>query len=202
MNAERWNTRYQASEYVYGTEPNAFVASQVHLLPEGTRIVELGSGEGRNAVYLARLGFHVTAVDYAEAGLEKTRRLAQTHGVEVETLHADVTSWQPEHTWDAVVSTFLHLPPEHRPSLYALMQRIVRPGGYVIAEWFRPEQRTEGYTSGGPPSPELMVTEDELRRYFPEEGLRYLHSMVRMLREGHGHHGPGAVVQLLWQKPA
>ncbi len=202
MSAERWNARFGVPEYVYGTEPNAFVREQMHLLPPGAEIIELGAGEGRNAVFLACQGFHVTAVDYAEAGLEKTRRLAEAQGVKVKTLQTDVTTFQPERTWDAVVATFLHLPPEQRPSLYRLMQGILRPGGYVIAEWFRPEQRTEGYTSGGPPVPEMMVTEEELRQYFPEEGLRLLQSTIRELQEGRGHHGPGAVVQLIWQKPA
>ncbi len=201
MRPEFWNQRFADPTFLYGTEPNAFVAEAVprYLWPDA-EIVELGAGEGRNAVWLARQGFRVSAVDYAEAGLSKTRRLAAEQGVAVETIRADVTRWQPDRTWDAVVITFLHLPPEARLSLYALIRRILRPGGYLIAEWFRPEQRTEGYPSGGPPDPSWMITADELRRHFESEGILLLENATPELNEGPGHHGPAATVRLVWER--
>ncbi len=201
MKAELWDQRFAQSEYWYGTRPNDFVVANVSRLPKAASIVELGAGEGRNAVFLARQGFTVTAVDYSVKGLAKTQRLAQQYGVSVETIHADVVQWQPDRQWDAVVVTFLHLPEEQRRQLYALIQRILYPGGYCIAEWFRPEQRLEGYTSGGPPTPALMVSADELRRYFHKDGIVLLQTPVRHLDEGPGHQGPGATVQLIWRKP-
>ena len=201
MRPELWNQRFAEPTFFYGTEPNAFVAETApRYLRPGAEVVELGAGEGRNAVWLARRGFQVTAVDYAEAGLEKTRRLAAQQGVAIETIQADVTRWQPDRSWDAVVITFLHLPPEARPALYALIHRILRPGGYLIAEWFRPEQRTEGYTSGGPPDPSWMVTADELRRHFDPEGILLLENATPELNEGPGHRGPAATVRLVWQR--
>ncbi|SHK33766.1 SAM-dependent methyltransferase [Rhodothermus profundi] len=201
MHPERWNQRFASPDFFYGTAPNAFIAETIpRYLRPGAEVIELGAGEGRNAVWLARQGFCVTALDYAEIGLEKTRQLATQAGVTVDTVQADVTRWQPDRTWDAVVITFLHLPPEARPILYALVHRILRPKGYLIAEWFRPEQRIEGYPSGGPPDPTWMVTADELRQHFAPEGFHLLENATPVLHEGPGHQGPAATVRLVWQQ--
>jgi len=92
-------------------------------------VLALGAGEGRNAVYLAQQGHAVTAVDYSAEGLLKTRRLAEEAGVQVEITEADVREWRPDRTWDAIVVTFLHLPPSERPSLYHRLRDHLRPGG-------------------------------------------------------------------------
>lgn len=202
MSSTFWNERFERDEYLYGTAPNRFVRAQSFRFSEGDAVLELGTGEGRNAVFLAEQGLTVTALDYAEEGLRKLESLAAERGVSVETVRADVTQWAPDRTWDGVVSTFLHLPPEERVRLYRIMREALRPGGVLVAEWFRPEQITEGYESGGPPVVELMVTADELRTHFAEEGIEVLATVETTLGEGRGHSGPAAVVQLVWQKPA
>lgn len=196
-----WDDRFDTDEYVYGAQPNAFVASAAGTwLEESCEVLDLGVGEGRNAVYLAQQGHTVTAVDYSAQGLRKTRRLADEKGVSVDTIEADVREWAPERDWDAIVVTFLHLLPDERPPLYHWLQEHLRPGGILIAEWFRPEQRTEGYTSGGPPDPEMMVTADELREHFQEAGIEQLGSAEPTLEEGM-HQGPAATVQFVWRRP-
>lgn len=200
MNPAFWNDRYASDAFVYGTTPNTFIADGVDRLPSGVAVLDLGAGEGRNAVFLAQQGFRVTAVDYAREGLRKLEQLAETHSVDIETIRADVLNWTPDRTWDAVVVTYLHLPPKRRPRLYQLIRQVLRPGGLLIAEWFRPEQVTEGYTSGGPPSAEMMVTLGELQRHFPESGIRKAEAVEAMLDEGKHHRGPAAVVRFIWQK--
>jgi hypothetical protein len=69
-----------------------------------------------------------------------------------------------------------------------------------VAEWFRPEQRTEGYTSGGPPDPETMVTTDELREHFAAAGIERLDANEPVLKEGM-HQGPAATVRFVWRRP-
>jgi SAM-dependent methyltransferase len=195
-----WDERFAADEYVYGVQPNDFVRDAAATwLSSPQAVLDLGVGEGRNAVHLARQGHTVTAVDYSAEGLRKTERLAENEGVSVETLQADVREWNPDRAWDAIIVTFLHLPPSDRPGLYALLQRILRPGGTLIAEWFRPEQRTEGYTSGGPPDVDMMVTAEELRTHFDEVGVEELAVAEPMLDEGM-HKGPGATVQFVWRR--
>ncbi|NBB73017.1 MAG: methyltransferase domain-containing protein [Bacteroidetes bacterium] len=202
MNAEFWNERYQSDTYVYGTEPNRFVRQQVDQLPADGAVLALGAGEGRNAVFLAEQGFDVTALDYAAEGLRKLQALAAERGVSIDTIQADVTTWTPERLWDGVVATFLHVPPDARPRLYRTMRTALRPGGVLLAEWFRPEQVTGGYQSGGPPTAAMMVTEDELRAHFPIDGIQLLRVVETHLDEGPHHSGPAAVVQFVWQRPA
>ncbi len=199
--ADFWNDRFAAEEYIYGETPNAFVRAAADTWCPGEQdILVLGAGEGRNAVFLAQQGHAVTAVDYSAEGLRKTMRLAGAADVDVTTLEADVREWTPDRTWDAVVTTFLHLPPADRPGLYALIRRCLRPGGHLVAEWFRPEQRTEGYTSGGPPDADMMVTPAELREHFSGEGIEQLDVAEPTLNEGM-HQGPGATVQFVWRRP-
>lgn len=196
-----WNDRFDSADFVYGAEPNAFVRTAAETwLSDAEDVLALGAGEGRNAVFLARQGHAVTAVDYAAEGLRKTRRLASEAGLSVDTIQADVREWSPGRTWDAVVVTFLHLPPAERPPLYALIQDGLVPGGVLVAEWFRPEQRTEGYTSGGPPDADMMVTANELREHFAAAGIERLDAHEPVLKEGM-HEGPAATVRFVWRRP-
>ncbi|MFO8099788.1 MAG: class I SAM-dependent methyltransferase [Salinibacter sp.] len=199
--ANFWNDRFAAEEYIYGTPPNAFVRRAAETwLSDPQDVLALGAGEGRNAVFLAQQGHAVTALDYAAEGLRKTARLAAEANVDLNTLRADVREWVPDRTWDAVVTTFLHLSPAERPALYDLIRQCLPPGGHLVAEWFRPEQRTEGYTSGGPPDADMMVTPDELRRHFSGDGIEHLEVAEPTLDEGM-HQGPGATVRFVWRRP-
>ncbi|MEM9997519.1 MAG: class I SAM-dependent methyltransferase, partial [Bacteroidota bacterium] len=162
-----WNVRFGAEAFAYGTAPNAFIAEAVpaHVAP-GSTVLELATGEGRNAVWMATQGYRVTALDFAAEGLAKTHALAADHGVTVETVQADVTAWDPPQQWDAVVATFLHLPEDLRPALYGLVRRALRPGGVFIAEWYHPQQVTGSYESGGPKAVRMTVPPSELLTYF------------------------------------
>lgn len=105
-----WDERYNTKEYIYGTEPNQFVAQNIQNIKKGS-VLCLGAGEGRNAVYLAEMGHHVTAVDSSRVGLEKARNLAVSRGVQITTIVADLADFiiQPE-SWDMITSIFCHLP--------------------------------------------------------------------------------------------
>jgi len=70
-----WNERYREPGFAYGTAPNEFLVSVVDRIPQG-KILSLAEGEGRNAVYLASLGYQVTGVDGSEVGLRKAVELA------------------------------------------------------------------------------------------------------------------------------
>ncbi len=202
MKADFWNTRYRADGLAYGAVPNAFVADQArHRLLVPTHVADLGSGEGRNALFLARQGHTVTAVDYADVGLSKTQRLARAEGLTVETLQADIAHWRPDRQWEAVVIAFLHLPPADRPHLYTLIQHILQPGGFLIAEWFHPNQVIDNYQTGGPRSAEMMISLEELHQHFDTAGVVSAAEVVRTLEESRHHKGQAAVVQFVWQKP-
>jgi 2-polyprenyl-3-methyl-5-hydroxy-6-metoxy-1,4-benzoquinol methylase len=113
-----WDERYSAEEYAYGTTPNKFLEENFNCIPKG-KVLSLAEGEGRNAVFLAKQGYSVTAVDASLVGLNKARRLAEENGVVVEFIHADLADYDlGENKWDGIVSIFCPLPSSLRRELY------------------------------------------------------------------------------------
>lgn len=198
--AAAWDTRFFSTDFTYGSRPNVFLAEQAARIPPGSSVVDLGAGEGRNAVWLAEQGFDVTAVDYSAVGLEKAQKLADERGVTIKTELADISLWKPNRLWDAAVCTFLHLSLNHRIKFYTAVQAALRPGGFFIGQWFRPEQRTMGFTSGGPPTIDLMIEPSELEQYFKWGEILLCEPADITLAEGAYHQGPAAVVQIVFQR--
>ena len=198
--AMAWNDRYSNVDYLYGTEPNEFLVEQVAGIPPG-RALCLADGEGRNSVFLAGLGFEVTAVDISERGAEKTLDLAARQGVEVETVTADLAAFDlGSDRWDLIVSIFAHVPPETRRDLHTRLPRSLRPGGTLILEAYRPEQA--GRDTGGPPDPSRLFDLAALEQEIVGLDVVLARDAERDVIEGSGHTGPGAVVQLVARRRA
>lgn len=194
-----WDQRFSAPDYVYGTTPNAFVVEQAGRLTPGARVLVPADGEGRNGVWLAEQGMRVMSVDGSRVGLEKARRLAATRGVALITECADLTAWEwPEARFDAVVATFLHLPPEGRKAAHAGMVRALRPGGALILEAFRLEQLP--LSSGGPKKVEMLYSRDILQADFAGLSIETLTDATVRLNEGTLHQGRGETVRLVARK--
>uniref|UniRef100_A0A831U269 Class I SAM-dependent methyltransferase n=1 Tax=Geobacter metallireducens TaxID=28232 RepID=A0A831U269_GEOME len=194
-----WDDRYDTEEFVYGREPNAFLVQVSGTMPAGD-VLCLAEGEGRNAVFLARRGHRVVAVDSSAVGLAKAERLAMENGVRIETVVADLANFAMEPgRWDAIVSIFCHVPPQVRRALHRRVAEGLRPGGLFILEAYTPAQLT--LRTGGPPSEELMMTLAGLREELA--GLEFLQGreMERDVVEGRLHTGRGAVVQVVARKP-
>ena len=194
-----WDERYRGEDYVYGTAPNDFLRDQIEHIPAG-RVLCLAEGEGRNAVFLAEQGFHVTAVDQSSVGLSKARRLATDRGVEIDTVVADLAGFSigPD-AWDGIVSIFGHMPPAARRHIHREAVHGLRPGGVLVLEAYRPEQLQ--YKTGGPPSAEMMMDLDGLRTELAGLEFEFAAETVRDIHEGPLHYGPGAVVQVRARKP-
>src|SRR4030042_3578956 len=92
---KRWDERFGGKEFAFGKEPNPFLKKHIHLLPEG-KALDIATGEGRNAIFLAQHGFEVDAVDISEKGLKKARKLAREKGVKVNALLVDLDRYQIE----------------------------------------------------------------------------------------------------------
>jgi SAM-dependent methyltransferase len=194
-----WDERYSDSEYVYGTEPNEFLAAHVERLPRG-RILSLAEGEGRNAVWLAQHGYDVTAVDSSAVGLKKVERLAAERGVSLSVEHADLAHYHIEPAqWDGVVSIFCHLPAALRRQVYAAVVAGLKPGGVLLLEAYTPRQLE--YGTGGPPTAELMADLATLRQELAGLEFDFAEEQVRFIHEGRFHHGDSAVVQIIASKP-
>ena len=191
-----WDQQYSAVDgYKYGTRPNAFLMAEAHRLPPHARILVPGDGEGRNGVWLASQGHAVLTVDLSEVGVARSRALAAELGVPIETLVADLKVWTPTAgAFDAVVLTYLHMPPAMRTAVHRKVAAALRPGGLLLLEAFHPRQL--GRASGGPKEVELLYPLDDLRSDFAgaldEESGEELDVL---LDEGPGHQGLAAVTR-------
>ena len=193
-----WDQKYSVDAYLYGTEPNEFLLSMTTKLKKG-RVLCLAEGEGRNAVYLAKEGFAVTAVYSSRVGLAKAEKLARKHQVNIETLPVDLAEFSiGENCWDSIVSIFCHLPPKLRKQVHNGVVTGLRKGGTFLLEAYTPEQLARG--TGGPPSAEIMMELDTITEEL--SGLKILHGaeVLRNVLEGTKHTGVGSVVQVLAQK--
>lgn len=196
-----WDHRYDAAEgYVFGTAPNDFLAGGAAWIPARGRVLCLGEGEGRNAVFLARRGYDVLAVDQSAAGLRKAAALAAAQGTSLATAVADLADYPIEPgAWDAVVVIFLHLPPALRARVHRAAVAALRPGGVFIFECYGPTQLGRG--TGGPQDPALLPGLADLRPAFGGLELLTARELERDVVEGSGHNGRAAVVQILARRP-
>ncbi len=194
-----WNERYGKADYVYGTEPNAFVAAMAASIPEGP-VLCLAEGEGRNAVFLAGLGHAVTAVDQSAVGLAKAERLAAQRSVRIATVVSDLARFEiGDGAWSGIVATFAHLPPSLRRNVHSRVVRGLAPGGILLLEAYTPGQLGRG--TGGPRELELCMTLQGLREELQGLDFEVANECVRDVIEGSGHTGPGAVVQVAARRP-
>lgn len=199
MSANFWDDRYATTTYLYGTEPNAFIAAMADRIPAGP-VLCLAEGEGRNAVFLAKRGHAVTAVDASATGLAKARGLAASQQVRIETQVVDLANYViTPSAWAGIVATWAHLPPALRGAVHRQVVDGLRPGGIFLLEAYTPAQLAFG--TGGPKDPQLCMTLAGLREELP--GLEFLigRELERDVMEGTGHTGRGAVVQVCARRP-
>lgn len=194
-----WDARYSTEDYMFGTEPNAFLVEVSSRIPKG-RVLCLAEGEGRNGVHLASQGFDVTGIDSSRVGLEKAKRLAAQRSVHINTIVADLAEYPfGTHAWKGIVSIFCHLPPEIRRGIHRKVVDGLCPGGAFVLEAYTPRQLE--FRTGGPSHVELLADAETLRQELA--GLRFERcvEVERDIVEGIGHHGHSAVVQIVAFKP-
>ena len=153
----------------------------------------LCEGEGRNAVFLAKLGFRVTAVDFSEVGLRKANALAAAHGVAITTIFADLTDFDPGiGKWDLVVAIFDQPPSATRQRLYRQLQHCLQPGGAFVLE-----AKVEVGATAQDRYPGAAILKEEIA---PLE-IRSIGEQERQLNEGRYHSGIQRTVQILAINP-
>lgn len=196
-----WDERFDRPDYLFGTEPAAFLCTQAHLLEPGARALAVADGEGRNSVFLAERGLAVTAMDASPVGVEKARRLAAARGVEVDFRVADIANWDwSAESYDIVAAIFIQFAgPDLRTRIFAGLRKAVRPGGLLMLHGYRPEQLA--YGTGGPPHAENMYTETMLREAFGDWQILRLAAHDTEIVEGEGHAGMSALIDLVARRP-
>jgi SAM-dependent methyltransferase len=172
---KRWNDRFGKREFALGKEPNPFLKKHIRLLPKG-RALDIASGEGRNAVFLAQNGFEVDAVDISEKGVRKAKKLAREKGVKMNTFLVDLDQYPIEKERYDLIANFYFL----RRRLIPRIKKGLKKGGRVVFETYLLEHRTLG--KGGPKQAKYFLKPNELLRLF--EDFRILFYREGIFREG------------------
>lgn len=203
----RWNARYRdaGDEYLFGTEPNRFLAHRAELLRQGRTAVSVADGEGRNSVWLAEQGLEVTAVEISPVAVEKARRLAAGRQAAIRFLLADMLAqdWPPvelHNAFDWVIGVFIQfVGAAERARQFAAMKQLVRPGGRILLLGYTPKQLD--YATGGPSVLENLYTREILREAFADWEIEELVDYEDDIAEGLGHKGRSALIGLVARKP-
>ena len=179
--AQFWDSRYSDTDFAYGTTPNDFLVEQCSKIPAGGRVLCLAEGEGRNAVFLAKQGYAVTAVDQSETGLSEF----------------DIES----NYFDGIVSIFGHLPPKTRLPLHVKAVEALKPTGVFLLEAYTVKHYDMPGIGGPPPQArETMNSLEELKNELRGLDLIVGQEVEREVKEGKYHQGLSATVQVVGKK--
>ena len=197
---ERWEKRYGAPGYLFGTAPNAFIKRKAGLLRRGQKALTIADGEGRNGVFLAECGLDVTAFDFSPNALAKARELAKQRGVTMRIEQADLYNYPwPNAQYDVVAGVFFQFcPPPERAKVFAGMRQTLKPGGLLLLEGYRPEQLK--YKTGGPSEVENLYTRALLEESFAGFASLEIEEYDAEVQEGSGHGGMSALIDLVGRK--
>jgi SAM-dependent methyltransferase len=159
-----WDTRYRSAHALWSGNPNRHLVAEADGLAPGTAL-DAGAGEGADAIWLARRGWHVTAVDISGVALDRAaRHAAQAGGAVAELiqwLREDLLAWEPpERAYDLVTAQYLHLPTEDRRKLLARLAAAVASRGTLLIVGHHPSDLLT--TMPRPRQPELFFTGDDL----------------------------------------
>ena len=202
-----WSKRYgdAGDDYLFGTEPNRFLAHRSALLENGQTALSIADGEGRNSVWLAEQGLNVTAIEIAPEAIEKARRLAAGRQVDVNFILADMLApdWPPQElagSFDWVIGIFIQfVSGEDRERQFAAMKQLTRPGGRILLQGYTPQQLE--YKTGGPSTIENLYTPESLRKAFSGWIIEELVAYEDDISEGLAHKGRSALIGVIARKP-
>jgi cyclopropane fatty-acyl-phospholipid synthase-like methyltransferase len=200
---ERWNDRYSKDEFAYGKQPNNYLKEQLEKLVVGA-ILFPAEGEGRNAVFAAKLGWTVSAFDISIEGKNKAFRLAETNKVTIDYQVGELQTLN-YHTeqFDAIALIYAHFPGDIKSLYHKTLDKYLRKGGSVIFEAF--SKRHIDYISknekvGGPKDIAMLFSIDELKSDFVNYEIIELVEKEIELSEGLFHNGKGSVIRFVGRK--
>ena len=200
---QRWDDRYSNEEFAYGEEPNNFFKEQIEKLNTGT-ILFPAEGEGRNAVYAAKLGWKVAAFDISEEGKNKALKLAAANNVSIDYQvgELETLNYQAEQ-FDAIALIYAHFPAEIKSSIHKTLDKYLRQNGIIIFEAFSKkhlEYLAINDKVGGPKDIESLFSIEEIKADFPNYEIIQLEEKEIELNEGLFHNGKGSVIRFVGKK--
>jgi len=203
MSSTFWDQRYSGNDFAYGEAPNEFLVQMADRLPNRGDALDIGAGEGRNAMFLALRGLNVLAVDQSEVGMHKALQRAKACALSLRTKAVDLRDLEAEPgSIDVVSSIFVHLPALLRATVHKRIGAWLKPGGLFLLEAYAPDQLERN--TGGPKDPEMLASLESIVGELTGEGKLFIEhqsALVRMVSEGRFHTGEASVVQVLARKP-
>lgn len=194
-----WNERYAGDDLVYGEAPNDFLALVADRFPATGRAIDLGAGEGRNALSLASRGLDVLAVDQSDVGMQKAQRLARERGLKLRTKSVDLQEFDTDHeSFDVISSIFVHLPKLLRTTVHKRVGDWLKPGGLFVLEAYAPDQIERD--TGGPKDLALLASLETILGELAGLEIEHQAALVRNVSEGSFHTGEASVVQIVARK--
>jgi 2-polyprenyl-3-methyl-5-hydroxy-6-metoxy-1,4-benzoquinol methylase len=200
---DRWNDRYSKEEFAFGVHPNDYLKEQLEKLPIG-KILFPAEGEGRNAVFAAKLGWTVSAFDISIEGKNKALRLAETNNVTIDYQVGELRTlnYTPEQ-FDAIALIYAHFPADIKSSIHKTLNNYLRKGGYIIFEAFSKKHIdyvTKNEKVGGPKDIASLFSIDEIKSDFVNYEIIELVEKEIELSEGQFHNGKGSVIRFVGRK--
>lgn len=192
-----WNGKFSKADYFYGTNANEFLASKLELIKNKKKLLCLGEGEGRNALFFAKNGFEVSAIDVSDVGLIKLESKSKEENLDIKTICMDLNHWKADEKYDVITASYLHMFKDERKDLFEKIENSLYPNGYFIGEFFSTKQLT--YNSGGPKDLELLYTIEDFENNFLFS-KKELSEEIVILDEGIGHQGEACVIRVVIQK--
>ena len=194
-----WDERYSSKDYVYGEYPNHFLKEQLDKISSLGKLLLPGEGEGRNAVYAAKLGWKVDAFDQSVNAQNKALKLAQKNKVKINYRIVDLTKFVPlKNHYDAVAIIFVHFSQEFSNAFHKKILDPLKPGGKIILEVFSKNQL--GKNSGGPQDLAMLYTLDDIKNDFDSLKTILLEEVNIFLDEGDKHRGDASVIRFVGEK--
>ncbi len=179
---QMWDERHAARDPIESHEPDPSLAALLSGLAPG-RALDLATGDGRNAIWLARQGWDVTGVDFSTVALERARSSAVAAGVDVDWVLEDLVEWRPTpRSFDLAAVMFLHLPRDERRPVYASAADAVAPGGLLLVVGHDLSNLTAG--AGGPQDPEVLFTPTEIAADLLDFTIETAETVTRDLGDG------------------
>jgi len=200
---DRWNDRYSTDEFAYGEQPNNYLKEQLVQLETGT-ILFPAEGEGRNAVFAAKLGWEVSAFDISIEGRNKALQLAENNNVSIDYRVGELQELDYKaEQFDAIALIYAHFPSAIKSSYHKTLSNYLRKGGLLIFEAFSKKHLdylAKNEKVGGPKEIDMLFSIEEIRADFENYEIIVLEEKEIELNEGLFHNGLGSVIRFVGRK--
>ena len=199
----RWDERYSKEEFAYGEAPNNYLKAQLTKLPIG-KILFPAEGEGRNAVFAAKLGWSVSAFDISSEGKNKAIKLAEKNNVSIDYQVGVLETLDFEsEKFDVIALIYAHFPANIKSLYHKKFDRFLKNNGIIVFEAFSKKHIdyvTANEKVGGPKDIESLFSIAEIKLDFPNYEIIELVEQEIELNEGTYHNGIGSVIRFVGRK--